>query len=58
MVAALLEDPITIDGTVVPLGISVGHAVFPLDGHTIDELLHEADLRMYEIKASRRSSAS
>ena len=41
--------------TIVPLGASAGVAVFPDDGTTHEVLIAEADRRMYQDKASRRS---
>jgi diguanylate cyclase (GGDEF)-like protein/putative nucleotidyltransferase with HDIG domain len=41
-------------GRRVPLGISVGAAVFPQDGGTYESLLAAADSRMYQDKASRK----
>ena len=41
-------------GTRLPLGISVGTAVFPRDGETYEVLLATADHRMYQDKASRK----
>ena len=41
-------------GRPVPLGISVGAAVFPQDGHSYESLLAVADSRMYQDKASRK----
>jgi diguanylate cyclase (GGDEF)-like protein len=43
-------------GTVVPLGISVGAAVFPDDGRTLEAMLIAADRRMYADKTSARRS--
>ena len=40
-------------GLRIPLAISVGTAVFPEDGATVDELLAAADARMYDNKRSR-----
>jgi diguanylate cyclase (GGDEF)-like protein len=54
-VMRLLDDPIYIDGHIMPLGISVGHALYPDDGGSMDELLHSADLRMYRMKQEARS---
>lgn len=44
--------PVSREG--VLLGASVGCAVYPTDGHTVDELLAVADRRMYEDKQRRR----
>jgi len=52
-VAHLLDDPVVIDGKQMPIGISVGRALYPDDGKTIDDLLHAADLRMYQMKQSQ-----
>ena len=41
-------------GRRVPLGISVGAAVFPLDGESYETLLATADSRMYQDKTSRK----
>jgi diguanylate cyclase (GGDEF)-like protein/putative nucleotidyltransferase with HDIG domain len=41
-------------GRRVPLGISVGVAVFPQDGESYESLLAAADSRMYQDKASRK----
>lgn len=52
-VAGLLDLPIVVDGERMALGISVGRAVYPDDGRTVDHLLHAADLRMYEMKRAK-----
>ncbi len=57
MLAHLLDEPIVLDGKIMPIGISVGRALFPQDGSTIDELLHAADLRMYQMKQARKATA-
>ena len=41
-------------GKRVPLGISVGAAVFPVDGESYESLLATADSRMYQDKSSRK----
>lgn len=41
-------------GRRVPLGISVGAAVFPQDGHSYESLLAAADSRMYQDKSARK----
>lgn len=41
-------------GKPLPLGISVGKAVFPTDGESYEALLANADARMYQDKASRK----
>lgn len=44
-------------GKVVPLSISAGAAVFPLDGDTYESLLAKADSRMYSDKSMRKRDA-
>lgn len=44
------------DVTLYP-GCSIGQAVFPEDGETMDELLHIADARMYEFKRAHKKAA-
>jgi GGDEF domain-containing protein len=41
-------------GKQLPLGISVGTAVFPQDGESYEALLATADSRMYQDKAGRK----
>ena len=41
-------------GKRLPLGISVGTAVFPHDGESYESLLATADNRMYQDKANRK----
>jgi diguanylate cyclase (GGDEF)-like protein/putative nucleotidyltransferase with HDIG domain len=43
-----------IPGKRVPLGMSIGAAVFPIDGATYEALLATADSRMYQDKAARK----
>ncbi|MEO6212770.1 MAG: HD domain-containing phosphohydrolase [Vicinamibacterales bacterium] len=40
--------------TRVPIGISIGAAVFPIDGASYETLLATADSRMYQDKAARK----
>ena len=44
------------DGKSISLGISIGSASFPEDGRTIEELMTQADKRMYENKKVRSST--
>ncbi|MBB6731951.1 GGDEF domain-containing protein [Cohnella zeiphila] len=41
-----------------PISVAVGTAVFPEDGLYLDELLHEADRRMYADKLERKRGES
>jgi diguanylate cyclase (GGDEF)-like protein len=47
--------PFTIGGRIVRIGASVGVAISPDHGTTIDELVRHADAAMYRHKAERRS---
>ena len=42
-------------GTIVRIGISTGCATYPENGETLEELLRNADLDMYQNKAKRRN---
>lgn len=56
MLAHLLDEPIVLGGLAMPIGISVGRAVFPDEGRTMDELLHVADMRMYRMKQGKKAA--
>jgi diguanylate cyclase (GGDEF)-like protein len=45
-------------GTLLPISISAGAAVFPKDGDSYDALLAMADSRMYEDKGRRKRGDS
>ncbi len=51
------EAPFVIDGDVVRVSTSIGIALFPEHGNTTAELLHHADLAMYNAKRSGASYA-
>lgn len=46
-----LQKPFDLDGHIVHISASIGIAVYPNDGETIDELLRHADIAMYQVKA-------
>lgn len=50
----LLLDPFVIDGRKVVTSASIGVTLYPRDGESVEELLQNADLAMYRVKASRR----
>ena len=51
------RDPLHLDEQIdLTLSISVGYAIFPKEGATFDALLHVADEKMYQIKATRHYS--
>jgi GGDEF domain-containing protein len=45
-----LHDPITLDGTVVDVGFSVGVARYPDDGQDLTSVMRNADRAMYAAK--------
>ena len=49
-----LEEPIVVNEQKITIGVSIGKALCPEDGHTVDELLGAADKRMYLIKNKKR----
>lgn len=51
-----LNAPITIADESVRVGVSVGIAFAPTDGHTADELLKNADAALYRAKAAGRGT--
>tara|TARA_R110000782_G_scaffold48551_1_gene106181 strand:+ start:21564 stop:24197 length:2634 start_codon:yes stop_codon:yes gene_type:complete len=53
-IIASLSQPYVIEGTQVVIGASVGIAVCPDDGATVDALVRNADLALYSAKGSGR----
>ncbi len=45
-----LHHPFDLDGNEVHISASIGIAVYPAHGETIDELLRHADIAMYQVK--------
>ncbi len=56
-IVAALARPFDIDGVPVTIGASVGWALGPTDGTTVDALLRAADLALYEVKGAGRGAA-
>jgi len=56
-IVATLACPFDVDGVPVTIGASVGFAIGPGDGATVDILLRSADLALYEVKGSGRGDA-
>ncbi|HCT60782.1 MULTISPECIES: sensor domain-containing diguanylate cyclase [Acidobacterium] len=52
-----LFEPLQFEGWRLPLSLSIGHALFPLDGEEIDPLLDAADQAMYQTKRHRTNKA-
>lgn len=51
-ISSMLREPIQIAGERLSVGVSIGIAMCPMDGSSIKELIHKADLAMYEAKKS------
>ena len=51
-----ISAPFDLDGRQVYLGVSIGVAVCPNDGRSVDALLKNADMAMYRAKAEGRST--
>jgi diguanylate cyclase (GGDEF)-like protein/PAS domain S-box-containing protein len=55
--ATRIRNCVASDGELPPISVSVGCAVFPHDGKTIEELLSAADRALYDMKRSRADAA-
>jgi len=53
-----LQQPFDLDGHVVHISASIGIAVYPSDGDSIEELLRHADIAMYQVKAQGKNGHS
>ena len=53
-----LQKPFRLADSDVHISASIGIAVYPEDGETIDELLCHADMAMYQVKAQGKNSYS
>lgn len=53
-IVASLSEPFAIDGNIVQIGASVGIAVGPRDGRTVEALFRHADLALYRAKDDGR----
>ncbi|NRR31077.1 EAL domain-containing protein [Oxalobacteraceae bacterium] len=53
-----LHLPFDLDGHEVHISASIGIAIYPGDGETIDELLRHADIAMYQVKALGKNGHS
>src|SRR2546421_378685 len=56
-VARRIAERVARDGEKPPLSVSVGVAVYPRDGDSLDTLLSAADRSLYDSKARRRAKA-
>lgn len=48
--AAIISEPMNIDGNIVKVGASVGIAAYPMHGNKVNVLIDIADKKMYKIK--------
>ncbi|MGZ8292131.1 MAG: putative bifunctional diguanylate cyclase/phosphodiesterase [Telluria sp.] len=53
-----LQKPFDLDGHEVHISASIGIAIYPGDGESIDELLRHADIAMYQVKALGKNGHS
>jgi diguanylate cyclase (GGDEF)-like protein/PAS domain S-box-containing protein len=51
------QQPITIDGETIEVGVSAGVALYPEDGRNVDALMRNADAAMYSSKRKRHGAA-
>ena len=56
-IVATLSSPFDLDGHAASIGASVGYALGPVDGGSVDKLLKSADLALYEVKSNGRGAA-
>jgi diguanylate cyclase (GGDEF)-like protein len=52
--ARALAEPVSVEGTELGIGVSIGIALFPDDGTDLSQLLHKSDLAMYKAKTTRQ----
>ena len=53
-IIAAVREPFDLNGRRASVGASIGIALFPQDGHTLEPLLKHADLALYRAKAENR----
>lgn len=49
-----VTEPFLVDGIALSPACSIGHAIFPKDGDSLDNLLASADTHMYQVKRARK----
>lgn len=52
-IAAILCAPCQIEGHSIGIGVSIGASIYPEDGRDAKDLIHHADIAMYDIKKGR-----
>jgi diguanylate cyclase (GGDEF)-like protein/PAS domain S-box-containing protein len=50
-----LQEPFDLDGHAVHISASIGIAIYPAHGESIDELLRHADIAMYQVKGQGKN---
>ncbi|MEH6576802.1 MAG: EAL domain-containing protein [Amphritea sp.] len=55
-IIAAISEPIDIQGTPCYIGCSIGIAVYPNDGNTVEELIKHADMAMYQAKTQGKGN--
>ena len=50
-----MVDPIAVEGQMLEVGVSIGLARYPHDAGSVDDLMRQADLALYEAKRTGRS---
>lgn len=53
-----VKEPLIVNGTQVPISVSMGVAHYPQDATTIEELLKCADMALYTVKRERQSAVA
>ncbi len=51
-----IEQPFEFEGRQIGIGVSIGAALYPQDGHDSDSLLRAADMAMYRAKSNGRGT--
>jgi len=52
-----MREPVLLDGRTLHMGASIGISIYPDDGLTLEELIRNADLALYQSKGSGRNRA-
>lgn len=52
----VMQEPVCLQGVELPVSASVGIAIYPADGLTIEDLLRNADTAMYQSKADGKGT--